>query len=182
MVRRQFLKARSDVPKLLNLVQNIVKRHRKPFPLRLLTILSGSSNCGGWDRLQRIYARSVTLSGRRPDHSTWRSHVAKEEAGVGSSKPQKLVSVPTDFSIATHSTPARSSSGPTCFVHITRNWALLCRCCRVMTSPGWSDIRSPPSRAPTGLMSTVCAKIASREWSLALFKERRTGKTIFVRV
>jgi len=113
------------------------------------------------------------------------SHAAREVVEgllVGSSRPQKLCSLPADLSLTTHSTPARSSVGPICFVHITRKLPLLCRCCKMMVEPGWSEKRNPPSCAPIGLISTVCANAGSGEESETDSEQSRTGKTIFVRI
>src|SRR2546426_12438061 len=90
----------------------------------------------GYERHRDVTTGEWLYRPERPDHLNCWSHVPKEEAGVGSSKPQKLTSFPTAFSITTHSTPARSSAGPTCFVQIMRNRPLLCCRCSVTTLPG----------------------------------------------
>jgi hypothetical protein len=85
------------------------------------------------------------------------------------STPQKLSCGSSD------SMPARSSFGPSCRMHRTRNSAFFDPRCKLMIIPGCNCVRRPPSCAPVVVMSTVCAR------RVTLSTETLTGNTIFLR-
>lgn len=74
-----------------------------------------------------------------------------------------------------HSIPAWSSLGASSRTQAIRNFALWDPRCRLTIIPSSSCVRSPPSRAPISVMSTVYAR------RVTLSVETFTGKTIFLR-
>jgi hypothetical protein len=85
------------------------------------------------------------------------------------STPQKL------FCGSTDSMPACSSLEVSSRIHSTRNFAFFAPRCKLMIVPGCIWVRRAPSRAPTSVISIVCAR-----W-VTLSIETLTGNTIFLR-
>jgi hypothetical protein len=85
------------------------------------------------------------------------------------STPQKLLCGSTDL------IPACSSLEVSSRIHSTRNFAYFDPRCKLMIVPGCIWVRRAPSRAPTSVISIVCAR-----WVM-LSIEILTGNTIFLR-